>query len=527
MLKMFNAGLLCLLFCFSLVSLLLPLFTLPASAQGVYEAWVARYNGSGNGQDAAYALVVDASGNVYVTGRSIGSGTGEDYATIKYSSFGDTLWVRRYNGPGNGTDYAQALAVDDDGNEYVTGNSVGIGTFSDFATIKYAPNGDTVWVRRYNGPGNGNDDAHALAVDDNGNVYVAGGGVQDSAHSPYCDFITIKYSPAGDTLWVRTYNGPSNGDEYVLAMAVDANGNVYVTGDSWGGVTLHDYATIKYAPNGDSLWVRRYNGPGNGEDVAYALAVDDSGNVYVTGYSEGSGTSYDYTTIKYSPNGDTLWVRRYNGPGNSDDAAGELAVDDSGNVYVTGYSYSGAYSDYATIKYSSLGDTLWVRRYNGPGNSIDRASDLVVDGSGNLYVTGSSDGSGTFKDYATVKYSSAGDTLWVRRYNGPGNDYDYAYALAVDGSGNLYVSGISDEDYATIKYSCAFKPGDANGDGLVRLSDIVGIINYLFKDSPVPEPLCRGDADGDGSIVLPDIIYLINFLFKSGPAPVKSAACCL
>jgi len=177
-------------------------------------------------------------------------------------------------------------------------------------------------------------------------------------------------------------------------------------------------------------------------------------------------------------------------------------------------------------------DTAWVRRYNGPGNSEDHAYALSVDSSGNVYVTGWSPGSGTGLDYATIKYSPSGDTLWVKRYNGPGNGSDYAYALAVDGSGNVYVTGWSygsgsSSDYATIKYSPCVKAGDANGDGSVLLPDIVSIINFLFRSAPAPNPLCRGDANGNGTVLLPDIIYLINSIFKSGPAPVKSKECCL
>ena len=93
------------------------------------------------------------------------------------------------------------------------------------------------------------------------------------------------------------YDGPVNGDERASALAVGGLGNVYVTGYSWSG-TERDYATIKYAPDGNELWVARYDGPGNDWDIASALAVDGSGNVYVTGYSW-SGTSLDYATIKY------------------------------------------------------------------------------------------------------------------------------------------------------------------------------------------------------------------------------------
>ena len=519
----------------SLFLLLIFLFYIPVLAQ-VDTAWVRRYNGPGNSEDHAYALSVDSSGNVYVTGWSPGSGTGLDYATIKYSPSGDTLWVKRYNGPGNGSDYAYALAVDGSGNVYVTGWSYGSGSSSDYATIKYSPAGDTLWVRRYNGPGNSYDYATALAVDSSGNLYVAGYSDSDTSSFFNYDYATIKYSPSGDTVWVRRYNGPGNSDEEASALAVDDSGNVYVTGQSDGSGSSSDYATIKYSPSGDTLWVRRYHGPGNGTDYAYALAVDGSGNVYVTGSSNGSGTFRDYATIKYNSAGDTLWARRYNGTGNDWDLANALAVDDSGNLYVTGYSDgSGTSYDYATIKYSPSVDTLWVRRYHGPGNYVDFASALAVDDSGNLYVTGQSYGSGSSYDYATIKYSSAGDALWVRGYNGPGNDGDGAYALAVDGSGNVYVTGQSygsgtDYDYATIKYiqfACVAKPGDANSDGNVTLPDIIYLVNRVFKGGPAPTPLCRGDANADGNVTLPDIIYLVNRVFKGGPTPLKSKECCL
>jgi hypothetical protein len=162
------------------------------------------------------------------------------------------------------------------------------------------------------------------------------------------------YSTAPVTqAWVRRYNGPGNGDDRAHDLALDSQGNVYVTGASEGSGTGFDYATLKYSPSGQLLWAKRYNGPGNGSDSAYALALDSQGNVYVTGRSEGSGTDYDYATRKYSPSGDLLWAKRYNGPGNSHDFAYALALDSQGNVYVTGASWgSGTGYDYATIRYS-------------------------------------------------------------------------------------------------------------------------------------------------------------------------------
>ena len=108
---------------------------------------------------------------------------------------------------------------------------------------------------------------------------------------------------------------------------------------------------------GQEQWVASYNGPGNALDFAYAIAVDSSGNVYVTGESYGLDSAYDYATIKYNSTGQEQWVARYNGPANYDDVAEAIALDGSANVYVTGYSYGvgDVGVDYATIKYNSAG----------------------------------------------------------------------------------------------------------------------------------------------------------------------------
>jgi len=136
------------------------------------------------------------------------------------------------------------------------------------------------------------------------------------------------------------------------------------------------------------------------------IEIDNSGNVYVTGHSQGNGTDFDITTIKYSSNGIQLWLARYNGPANGYDRATKLKLDAAGNVYVTGYSMgNGTNSDYATIKYNSGGVQQWAMRYNGTGNSEDYALDLAVDNSNNVYVTGSSVGNNSDRDYLTIKYS--------------------------------------------------------------------------------------------------------------------------
>jgi uncharacterized delta-60 repeat protein len=365
--------------------------------------WTNRYNGPGNGGDLAYAVAVDGSNNVIVTGYSDGGGYNYDYATIKYSSAGVPLWTNRYNGPGNSDDYAQAVAVDGNGDVIVTGYSSG--SDLDYATIKYSSDGAPLWTNRYNGPGNGTDYAFAVAVDGSNNVIVTGGSGAGSYPNTYSDYATIKYSSAGLPLWTNSYdNGPGNSSS-AAALAVDSSNNVVVTGTSGDGVD-HNYLTIQYSGAGVPLWTNRFHGLGNYINCAAAVAVDGSNNVIVTGYSS-NGTNSDYATIKYSSAGVSLWTNRYPGPGNGAGQARALAVDGRNNVIVTGRweaSPSSYTYDYATIKYSSAGVPLWTNLYNGPGNGDDQACVLAVDHSGNVIVTGYSTGSGDDYDFATVKY---------------------------------------------------------------------------------------------------------------------------
>src|SRR6266571_276313 len=263
--------------------------------------------------------------------------------------------------------------------------------------------------------------------------------------------------------WVAIYDGPGHRNDQATAVAVDNSGNVYVTGGISDQVTGFDYVTIKYNSVGQQQWVARYDGPGHSTDLANAIAIDSSGNVYVTGASFGSDNVFHYATVKYNSLGQEQWVVRYNGPASSIDEAVAIALDDSRNVYATGYSVgSDGLYEYTTIKYDILGRQQWVARY-GTGNGGSDATAIAVDGSDNVYVTGESVGPGTGLDYATVKYDSTGQEQWVVRYDRPAHFNDTAAAITVDGSGNVYVTGWStgsggDYDYATIKYVQAVTP---------------------------------------------------------------------
>lgn len=427
--------------------LFLGAFTTGAFAD-VMQEWVATYNGQANGNDSGAKNVVDAQSNVYVTGTSEGT-YGKDFLTIKYSPLGEKQWEARYDGSYGYDDSANAIALDRNGNVYVTGASQGSDGCWFYATIKYSSEGAEEWIRR-EGAGCSNQPT-AISTDSSGNVYVTGNFGSNIG--------TIKYDTNGIQQWNVIYESDvPYGYASASAMVTDANGNVYITGSTgyWWG---KKYLTIKYDTNGGLQWTARYSGPAQRDDGAFAIAVDTNGNVYVTGYTFTWQAGSDYGTVKYDPNGIQQWVAVYNGPPYYGlDVATSLSVDTNGNVYVTGYSEGrGTSLDYATVKYNNQGIAQWVRRYNGPGNGYDMARQVALDASGNIYVVGASSGIGTGLDYATVRYNSFGDEQWVMRYNGLGNGDDTANSIATDDTGNVYVTGGSyggatGLDYATIKY---------------------------------------------------------------------------
>ena len=145
----------------------------------------------------------------------------------------------------------------------------------------------------------------------------------------FCLYSPFVFSQQVDTAWVRRYNGPGNGDDQAMAVAVDTSGNVYVTGFCFDSTTRHDYCTIKYLPNGDTAWLRTYNGPGGFGDYAYGIAVDSFGNVYVSDGNNDRIQKFDGLGTYL-----TQWGTSGNGSGQFDQPLG-VAVDlNTGNIYV-------------------------------------------------------------------------------------------------------------------------------------------------------------------------------------------------
>jgi len=457
-------------------------FACTETGLGVRQKWAAIYNGPANGDDYARAIAADDLGNVYVTGESYSLSS--DCVTIKYGPDGNKIWAAKY-GDRYHCDYPKDIAVDDFGNVYVAGSS-GC-TFSgneDYMTIKYDPNGVQLWAERYNGTGD--DWPAAIAVDSLGNAYVTGG--SDGAGTSL-DSVTIKYDPNGVELWAKRYNGPANGDDITNGIVVDDGGNVYVTGGSDGEGTDGDSITIKYDPDGTELWVARYNNPENNGDGTGYIALDDFGNIFVAGVTDVNYdaliASIDYLVIKYDSDGNRIWVARYNGPGDAFDMPVGMGMDGAGNVYISGYStdHMETYCNYLTVKYASDSNVpVWIARYDGPQHS-DYTKAMAVDDAGNVYVTGCSWGEGwppwSLRDYLTVKYGpDSNEPLWTARYDRTGyGSGDSVEDIAVDNNANVYVTGYSPgsgtgKDYMTIKYSSCCRIADLNCDGIVDTNDL-------------------------------------------------------
>ncbi len=377
----------------------------------------------GIGEDGGYAIAVDGNQNVYVAGNSQAtwgspmrahSGKGDAFAA-RLDAGGRLMWNTFLGG--NGEDVGYAIAVDESGNVYIAGWSYeSWGTpirahsgNGDAFAAKLDARGQLIW-NTFLGE-TGEDSGFAIAVDDGGNVYVAGGsgatwGSPVRAYSGDWDAFVAKLDPAGRLTWNTFLGGEMY--EYAQALTIDGRGQVYVAGCSWTawGTPVRAYSggidafAAKLDSGGRLIW-NTFLG-GDGHDYGEAVAIDASGNVYVAGGSMmfwGSpirgygGGRTDAFAAKLNADGRLAW-NTFAG-GYWDDEGQALAVDESGNVYLSGYSWTtwgtpvSAHSeqgDAFAAKLDRGGGLIW-NTFVG-GSAYDYGEAIAVDGKGNVYLAG-------------------------------------------------------------------------------------------------------------------------------------------
>lgn len=429
-----------------------------------------KYNGSTGGvvwsnvtdytkNDRPADMVIDASNNVYVTGRT--KATDFDIATRKIDASGNTVWTKFYQGVDD--DRGTAIAVDGSGNVYVTGlrdaNANVLFEDYDVVTLKYNSAGTQQWVKAYAGA-IGNDLSERIVVNANGDVFVAGSTTVDALSGENTDYLVLKYANDGTLTYSKAFDGGVNGNDEASALGL-INGEAVVSGGAYTAANNKNLVTKLLDATGTTTWSKTYNGGGDNNDVANYIALDLSGNVYVAGYGVGLDEDKNLLLHKMDASGNSLWTKTYTGTsGYSPDEVVGLKAD-ANNVYVLGSVRDSAQSyNYATIKYNSNDDTVWVRKYNNV-NESDRAAALDVNASGNVAVTGRTDVNPDDTiaqyDYGTVVYNSAGVQQWATTYNWGGNTIDEPVAVKITATGNVYVSGRSQvagvDDITTVKYN--------------------------------------------------------------------------
>lgn len=403
----------------------------------IIPTWATTYTINNPGSINENDMVTDKSGNVYITGFTQDTVDSKyKIVTLKYNTYGQFQWIQEIDS----LNYYTKIAIDDSGNVYITG-------FSDhnLITVKYNSQGILKWVKPYSSVGyNWTWD---IITDDSCNVYITGLSVGGM-------FTTIKYNSSGNQMWAALEIG-ANGlaNSYI---ALDDNRNVYI---AFRGLdTNWTCNTIKYNSSGIKQWEQIYKGNFiSGLAMPRGLKFDTNGFIYMCAYTS-DYTDGDYAVVKYDTIGNQIWASSYSFTSYGD-VSKAMTIDKSGNVYVTGviYQTGGTIDSIATIKFNKYGSFKWAKTYSLGYYALDEPSAIATDTLGNIYVTGESSDNLNHENFATIKYDSLGNEIWVARYNNTLNSVDMANSISLDIFGNIYASGtnydLNCSSILTIKYS--------------------------------------------------------------------------
>ena len=416
------------------------------------EIWARSGDSGENRNDSARALVVDGNGRFVVTGISETAASGKDILTVAYDVAGNELWAATRGGPGD--QEAWMIAADASGNVFVAGTPSSGLPNSSLLIVSYDSTGLERWaVTVPDGVGESST-ATDMAVATDGNVVVTGrhySAVLNDVHA-----LTLKVSGAtGAEIWTRIRTPAPGRRDSITGVATGASGSSFVIGSSAAEYLSDDVLAIAYDSSGNELWARDEPAvpaddvPGSLPDNRgrRAIATGYDGRVYLTGTSF-DGRTLDYMTVAFDAWGNKIWEARRSNPNDFQAYPSAIAVNPAnGNVYVTGTTRSSGGNDYLTVAYDRDGAELWSRTRQGEAHGDDSACCIAVTAEGLIVVAGSSDTTAnyTFPGMLTVAYESGGNEVWSDEW-GPGLfRAGFTSSLTLGTTGTVYVGGSTND----------------------------------------------------------------------------------
>lgn len=455
-------------------------------AQKIYsnEEWVAS---TGNVSQITRTATARSGSDVVIVSNKLNLGGNADVLVSKYTSGGTLLWEQTFNGTAGKNDYGVQLAVDNSTGDIYVAAVIGVvdNLDTDIGLLKYNSSGVLQWSDTWDA-NDGYDSPTDIALDGSGNIYMVGA-AQSTSGLP--DFVALKYTTSGTLLWQSYY-------DYAGFQDVAATVDILPTYIQVNGVSASTYydldnASIKLDPSdGSFLSGARVAIPGAGMDMPTDIISDANNNFYVTGRLN-NGSNDDIQIYKINDNFLIDWVKTYDG--GADDLSSGIGVDGSGNVYVCGTSTdANGFKHYKTIKYSASGVQQWVKEYKAEGNNDAIASGIHVEANGSLFVTGTvSEGANSY--FTTVYYSTSGDIETVFQSR---NQAGYSQEPKIMKSGDdIYLTGIRNTSggslLTAIKYSISERPLTAVMDGTTPTHMANEIVIRFGRHAVLPAAINR------------------------------------
>lgn len=410
------------------------------------------------GFSTPYSSVSDSEGNLFITGSSSNDGKPtSDFLTIKINSQGELLWESRSNTTDYVADMGIVITLDGDGNPVVAASTWN-GHDMDIETVKYDKlSGERHWTAVWDGNAGGLDTPVDIAIDNDGNVIVAGYSYQNSPERN--EFTTVKISSGGEILWGIVDSFEEQGlSLFPSSIAVGNNGNIAITGFGWKlfnnqSQGYQTYYTIQYSPDGNELWKDNYliELEGGNEEMIKAnssvkdIEFDQNGNCYVLGNYSADRIPSTIGIIKYRPDGQKEWFQSYQN--NENWTKGQVLKITDNTLYLTGRYYDHINTDgVVLVAYDLDGSRKWEKELNGFMEIMDRNTFLTL-GHDDLpvFCGFGVNYDGDMIKVKVAKYSEEGNVLNSYEYNPGIQQFRDIKNISTNQQGNVYISMESED----------------------------------------------------------------------------------